>query len=81
MFLHSLAVFFGFQHSELTLCWIPRPPENQMEEKNWEKEPTLFEKGMNFSLCIQPKKALKIRRAKSRLVCSNACHAGVVFGG
>lgn len=41
---HSLAVFFGFQHSELTLSWIPRPPENQMDERNWEKEPTLFEK-------------------------------------
>lgn len=55
IFFHSLAVFFGFQHSELTLSWIPRPPENQMDERNWEKEPTLFEKGMNFSLCIQPK--------------------------
>lgn len=52
IFFHSLAVFFGFQHSELTLSWIPRPPENQMDERNWEKEPTLFEKGMNFSLCI-----------------------------
>lgn len=45
IFFHSLAVFFGFQHSELTLSWIPRPPENQMDERNWEKEPTLFEKG------------------------------------
>lgn len=52
IFFHSLAVFFGFQHSELTLSWIPRPPQNQMDERNWEKEPTLFEKGMNFSLCI-----------------------------
>lgn len=52
IFYHSLAVFFGFQLSELTLSWIPRPPQNQMDERNWEKEPTLFEKGMNFSLCI-----------------------------
>lgn len=37
IFFHSLAVFFGFQHSELTLSWIPRPPENQMDERNWEK--------------------------------------------
>ena len=51
--LHSLAVFFGFQHSELTLSWIPRPPKNQMDERNWrKKEPTLLEKGINFSLCI-----------------------------
>lgn len=38
IFFHSLAVFFGFQHSELTLSWIPRPPENQMEGRNWEKK-------------------------------------------
>lgn len=62
IFFHSLAVFFGFQHSELTLSWIPRPPENQMDERNWGKKNPRYLKKVWISHSASSQKLWKLEK-------------------